>query len=629
MFKKLYNHIIESPYIFIALIQLILLLVGFNKIIFQPNDYMFVNSFDGLKNYFTFTQYIAQENSKEGFLHFFQMNYPFGEYVFFTDNTPFFAVILKFVNTHLFSIENHTVAIHNYLFLALLYLSTFAFFYLIKPKNKHHVAYAIIIAICVAWINPQVYKLFSGVFNLSVSLFIILALIFMKKIDEFSINNQKISILKIAVFLAILIFTSGLFHIYYIPILAAVLGVFIVFFYLVFWIKNKQFQLLNFSLLLSAIAIGSLAFYFFVQHIDNYADLRKNGASGYGWIVWNFTPEALIAPYKYNTLQPILKSCNASEIHNESHGFLGNFVFYLWLCVVAIMVGFKLNFLAQLKKIYSNPFLIALVIAAIITYAISMGNRIDFCFTNTVLKNYLSPFFYLYDKIDLITHFRCLGRFSWFGFWIVFYLSVKLFFKSSILLEQKNKNLYRLFTFGLLTILLWDTKDTIKHLNSLYEPNLFKNELLESKFSDVKNKISFDDFQAIYTIPIVNVGSEDYNITIDDQNEWTVYWMQLSAYSKLPLFNCKMSRTALSQANAKIDLILNKKVSNDILDNVNDAPILVVYSPFFENNFDLKIHEPAKTAIENGSKIIETFKMDTLFVKDDIYYLSWNIKNNH
>ena len=105
--------------------------------------------------------------------------------------------------------------------------------------------------------------------------------------------------------------------------------------------------------------------------------------------------------------------------------------------------------------------------------------------------------------------------------------------------------------------------------------------------------------------------------------------MQLSAHSGLPLFNCKMSRTAENQAKAQIDLLLEQKVPALILDEVNDKPVLVVYSQKNEEQFDLKVLDYARPAAENGSKIIKAFQMDTILVENSIYYLSWDIKNQN
>lgn len=90
-----------------------------------------------------------------------------------------------------------------------------------------------------------------------------------------------------------------------------------------------------------------------------------------------------------------------------------------------------------------------------------------------------------------------------------------------------------------------------------------------------------------------------------------------------------MSRTALNQAHAQIDLFLDKAVPELIYEKVNDKPVLVVYSKENEDNFDLNVLEYALPAVKNASLIIQAFEMDTLFELNNIYYLSWDIKNKN
>ncbi|MBK8841846.1 MAG: hypothetical protein IPO33_02890 [Saprospiraceae bacterium] len=67
-----------------------------------------------------------------------------------------------------------------------------------------------------------------------------------------------------------------------------------------------------------------------------------------------------------------------------------------------------------------------------------------------------------------------------------------------------------------------DVADFIKYQNAFRLSNVFQENEIETKFKDLKN-LDFSKYQAIYTLPAVIVGSENYDITLNDQPAWTEY----------------------------------------------------------------------------------------------------------
>ena len=63
-----------------------------------------MDSFDGMRNYFAYHDYITQGKSDNFFL-FEKMNYPFGDYIFYTDNTPLIAVPLKWFSENIYDLS--------------------------------------------------------------------------------------------------------------------------------------------------------------------------------------------------------------------------------------------------------------------------------------------------------------------------------------------------------------------------------------------------------------------------------------------------------------------------------------------------------------------------------------------
>lgn len=65
------------------LLQVLLLLLVFRSLIFNPGEYLIVTHYDGIKSYFSIASFLRQPLS-DGML-VMGHNYPFGEYMYYTD----------------------------------------------------------------------------------------------------------------------------------------------------------------------------------------------------------------------------------------------------------------------------------------------------------------------------------------------------------------------------------------------------------------------------------------------------------------------------------------------------------------------------------------------------------------
>ncbi len=592
---------------------------------------MFTDVYDGLKNYFTFTQFVVQDSSSLGAFHFTQMNYPFGEYIFFTDNTPLFALPLRFIHDNLISLDGRVVGLHNYIFILNIFLTPLLLYKVLEKWIMKPHWLVLLFCLTIAWINPQILKLSAGVYNLSLSSIMLIVILCMQSINDLFIQWDLKKMVKLCLAIAALIFFAAFIHLYYIPLIALPIGVFVFTLFLYYSFSKKQVRLKIFLPIVASVLIGGVGFYFLLQGIDGYGQLRNTIAQGFDWSFWRFTPEAIFTPDAFHSLPTPMPSIDF-DIPYESKGFLGNFFWYSFLIFfltwIYLLLSKQIKFKTVFVKLFTSPLYFALFFTLVISYAASSGTYVKLSVIPLGFDNFLSPFYFLHNKIDLITQFRCLGRFSWMGFWLATIFSILVFLKWQDYMKAKHAVLLNIILVFLSLVLIIDLKDAMLFQSSVRQHNLFNTASLEEKFDDIAS-IDFDNYQAALTIPATNVGSENYDFTIDDQSAWSSYWMQLSAYTKLPLFSCKMSRTALEQASAQIDLFRDQSVPKLILDKVNDQPILVVYSPEMEESYDLKIEAYAEAAVKNGSNIIKAFEMDTILESNNIYYLSWDIKNKH
>ena len=95
------------------LLQLLLFFIGFNRQITSPLSFQFEDLYDGMKNYFTLQTYVQEPIDEAGIFHYSGMNYPYGDAVWFLDNTPIISVPLRWVNDHLFTLEDYICTISS------------------------------------------------------------------------------------------------------------------------------------------------------------------------------------------------------------------------------------------------------------------------------------------------------------------------------------------------------------------------------------------------------------------------------------------------------------------------------------------------------------------------------------
>ncbi len=115
------------------------------------------------------------------------------------------------------------------------------------------------------------------------------------------------------------------------------------------------------------------------------------------------------------------------------------------------------------------------------------------------------------------------------------------------------------------------------------------------------------NYQAILTIPFYHSGSEDYNYTIDPDDEFARSTMQLAHFTSLPLISSKMGRTSIVQTKALFDIYLQKKILDYLTTKFNSKKILIYVDKSYEsaiNNWPKNEREPALTVYKTGIDLI-------------------------
>ncbi|MEZ4798218.1 MAG: hypothetical protein R2809_00275 [Flavobacteriales bacterium] len=244
----------------ILFITIVFSFLMYGDVMLHPDMYMFSNTGDGIKNYFTFAWHVRYD---ESWIAFSGSNYPYGEHVGYSDGHSLLSLLFGGFDF----VKEHPIGFLNSI---MIYSPIFASSVLYKVLRRLDVSMwvAIVGAFCILLMQPQLVRM-TGHYSLSYSwvipLFILLFLIFQK-------SNR---VLQIVIYSA---YITAIFFIH--PYLGMGLALFACCVWLVQIIVAKwKKEPANFSLLLGGVV--SVIFYAAFSkitdtHLDRYPLLPKD-----------------------------------------------------------------------------------------------------------------------------------------------------------------------------------------------------------------------------------------------------------------------------------------------------------------------------------------------------------------
>ncbi len=610
-------------------IQSILLLIGFNKFFVRPFDFMFKNEYDGLKNYFTLESYLRQDIDINWW-QFEGMNYPFGEYTFYTDNTPAFAFLLKILVYLGLDVAPYSVLIINAFCLISILISSYLCYKILVCLLKTDWI-IILLSITLPWINPQILRLDVGHFNLSWSWVILWTIYLLLQLYQHFQNHQNLSRRHLLT-LGGLLFLSGWIHLYYLIMLTILVGSFGV-----FWTisrykhKAELFKILKY---IPLVIIPVLMVYGIIRWIDiEYAARLSPG--GYNWSAWTLKPGTLYTPYNLFTLPFLIHS--DTDFYYEDLCYLGSFSLYGGL-FISLILGLKYFKIIDFKFTFPKnewSFLLLLGLSSLVLLFISMGDYVVLD-DGTKIYNFFSLFFYANLIDDSLMQFRCLARFGWVFFWAVAFIVAfgldQLWQMNSI--SHDDTTIQQTYSLKIAIIILGvfnliDATDLIKHYNHITPRN---NLTYTQNFQGIVNlsaQIDATKYQAILPLPYFNTGSENMDYTIDATSELFIPTLQFSRLTNLPLLSSQLSRTPDYQTKELFTLFNKGDFSPIFYKFFDGKPILILYhKKLLQANpiWNPKEAEPAKSVIRGSDVFLNQNKEKiNLIVETTDYQLyEWN-----
>jgi hypothetical protein len=625
-------------YLLIVLGQIGIVYLTFLYFFQHPANSVFCTYGDGIKNYFTLQSFVSDPISTGGILKYNYFAYPFGDYVYYTDNTALFSVPFRWYCQHIHDISAYAIPAFNFFIISNIIVCAVVAFWIFQRLWSADLI-SFLLAMTLPWIGPQVQRIWCGHYNLSLtSLPVIAIALFIIWYENRAYIGRQIWVSCVIVLFCI---TAFLVHGYYMAIITLFI-VAMLFFYSAFtfksvWGKHRM----TMAILLPLLTIGVIIV--LLQVTDVYLPLRKEAAMGYDWDEQKTILSQLFTHYSFHRVFFPLYSSKSGD-SPELNAYLGNiglFSFGFMFMGSLLSKTIRLRLRDIQKEFFADPLKKSIFFAGLLLLLISFGEKYN---TNKAVFRFTFPFSleHPFTVIKLIVYALTLSG-TIFG--VIFYFRsarhnvVTPTLKERILVTLIAAILIYLlvaqYTVAITNILnpffylhfftkrveqfrsiarfnwpffwtfyiwvmytivrLYQTSgNKIKTLivvlmlllggievadNSLY---LTKRTKKENPFSVVNLqqfkplKIDYRQYQAILPLPYYIAGSEDYTHTIDDNDDYSTYTMQFSLFSKLPLMACKMSRTPPTFSVQLLDFVANDQISPEFKSRLNHKPILIM-----------------------------------------------------
>lgn len=554
----------------VALYTTIGMLFYWWSVVRDSHLYLFGINGDSIKNYFSPLYYILYDKKQ----HFTGLNYPYGEYLAYTDAQPAISLILsKLVNGN-YEYAGNIITIFNLLMLASIPIAAI-YLYRLFILWKMPSWYSAVTATAIALLSPQAMQM-TGHYALAYVCFFPMVWYYTAN----WLQNRKI----ISLVLLILILTFfGFVQAYYLA-LALTFLFFTSIFYLIY--KSRVPSLRTRVLgLVFAIILPLLAYYLWI-HFSGGNEISDRPYRPFGFYDYTSSLRDVFIPIDGKIRALINIFIPIGDVQWEGYGFVGLAAIISTLAGVWVLRDriHEKEFLAPSLGVYLMAALGCLLIA--------------FCIPFRFLPESWIP--------NIIFQFRTLGRFVWIFYFVFSATSIWLLFILSEYLRKKSHSVIAMiFLLGMLFLWTFEGLGLQKRLsNEVKSHGKLANDYLSfensysQKLKDIGQKPEY--FQAILAFPYFNMGSEEFYI---ERGKNTLYEASKIALDMhLPLAQNYLNRTSISQTIHLIQLMSDPLIHKDVIKDMKDdrSLLLVTVGDKFEED-EKRIIQHARLIMKNGT----------------------------
>lgn len=572
----------------LILLASIITLFFYGDVVFHPNDYLFSNEGDGIKNYFTYSYHIKYDRS---YINFEGMNYPYGEHFLYTDCHPIISNSIKLISNVFPSIIDYNVGIINFLMVISIFL-TFIICYLVLLEFNINQWLSILFSIGVTLLAPQIFRL-VGHLALSYSVAIPLSWLILIKIFK---NQNSIKY-------KTLLFLNNIFWLF----IHSYLGIIILFFLsmmiLIKFIleKHKSKQWKSFIGLMSAVTIPIIFFYAFAVLSDTHKNRTDNPS---GFFQYNAELDDVFLPH-HPPLKPLFDKLTDNIIVQQWEAWS-----YVGIATTLLFVFIIISFIIQLIKRKKSHILQQLFDSKILNISL-IAAFVVLLFAMAVPFKQIDG---LIDYLSFVKPFRATGRFTW-----PFYFVAIVFLAYTI---QKVYNLFYQKRKITTAIILCSCIGGLNMMEGLpyhieiskaitTSKNVLKKENLSNSYIDALKLIDTSKYQAIFTLPFYYQGSECYSRP--RMYKTVTSSIIISYHSGVPIICANLTRTSVDEGKKIVQIVspdfYTKQIQYDIK---SIKPFLVITTKDSLTKNEKKILQKCHLLYSSNELSIHSISPDVL-----------------
>ncbi|WP_070138095.1 hypothetical protein [Crocinitomix algicola] len=541
----------------------------YSTVLLAPNDFLFDDGGDGIKNYYT---YLYHAKYGENFTEFTGMNYPYFEHIVYTDAHPFLSWTI-----HLLGLENYGIGIMNILMLLSYPIGAIFLFKLLRHFGVSN-WWSLGAAVTIIFLSPQVYRMLGHysmayVFAVPIMWWLLVKCQTIKKFNYWNFI--------IAGYILIFFFTH--------PYLGMILTSFGFAYWIVRAIINRNEIKSSLLKILAQAILPIVLFQGLVFLTDTHENRLSNPAGFFDYYAsWKSLLVAHDGPLAHLAIRMKINIGNW-----ESWSYIG-FSTIIFLIVIGVY-QFKNRKEFNLKAVIANEIIIYLIAA----YLILM---FAFCFP---LK--FDWMRWVTDLFGPLKQFRVLGRFTWIFYYVITISAVVGLYRLSL----KHKRINLLFILGLIfTTLEFAPVHSMLSRDIIRGKNAFKTEYVAPELKEVIDYVEAAKFDAIIFLPFQHMSSENIMLLGDEEANKDAFL--LSYHTGIPLLNSVSSRMSLTES---IDF------------NNYFSP------GFMEKMLTYDLPKDAKIGIVKRNGVLDPQEMKMIWEMTDLYendqYLIVDFDQNH
>lgn len=539
--RLLQNKKIQGAFI-TGVLTFTIILFFFGSALKNINNTLFAPGGDGLKCYYCVKYHVKYD---ESLMRFDGMNYPFGEYVVYTDGMTPVANTLKVLKP-IIDLSDYTVAIINLIMLLSAVVGA-VYLYLIFEKLKVKQLLAVPFAVGIIFLSPQWVRVL-GHFSLSLHFFIPLIIYHLLAFKE---NKSWWQV----TWIAFATFVMMSMHPYYYPMSAVIVASFFLVYgalhqFQLKYVKKYGFQFL--TLLVSPFLIFNVL----IKIFDTSVNRTK-----LPWGFWEFQSNTtgLFFPFGKPYEEWAHKIADPLEVSWEGVAYVGLFAMLFFIVGVAFL--FYRIFKDRSTAIFRSQRGVAIMFLGLVFL---FGMMISFAFPfNMGLEDWL-------DRLGSIKQLRGIGRYAWLCYFALNIIALLILDRAIRNAKVALSILVVLPSLSILYVdgyyLIKDIPDKIQNISETW------NKLPSDHWS---NYVDMKEYQCLVPFPYFHVGSE--NLGMNTPEEFKADIFTTSASCGIPTTGVNMSRTSIDQSNELIEMHQQPYRVPKVLDQFNnEKPLLCV-----------------------------------------------------